>query len=177
MKMRIYLSVALLVLAVAGCGGDNRPATYPVSGVVTLDGKPVQGASISFTSIGEGVQPAVAQTDADGKYSLTTFESGDGAMEGVFQVTATKYHTEAGENPYGAPTQSTGEQKEMSLDDQYANFDANYGAKDAGPARSRKPGTTTNELPKRYANGSTSGLEYTVTPEGKHTFDIPLTSK
>lgn len=82
-----------------GCG-SGRPETVPVSGVVTLDGKPIEGANVMlYPDTGElagaGTQgkksdavgrPAVGATDKDGKFTLETFEPGDGALPGKYKV-------------------------------------------------------------------------------------------
>ena len=76
--------IACSVLVVlAGCGGDARVA--PVLGVVTLEGEPVPDASVTFMPK-EGGRPAFGITDSDGKFELTTFAAGDGAVIGSHAV-------------------------------------------------------------------------------------------
>ena len=83
MKLLRHLSVLLSVLAFVGCG-DSNPPTYKVTGVVTLDGKPVDGAMVTFTpSSGPNPKPAVGASGADGKYNLTTFTGSDGGVQPV----------------------------------------------------------------------------------------------
>ena len=89
---------SLLVCAAclaAGCGrkGD-RPATFPVAGTVSLDGTPLAGARVSFEAHGVKYW-AEGLTDASGRYALMTFEPGDGAVPGVYQVVITKYEDPA----------------------------------------------------------------------------------
>ena len=71
----------------AGCGGDKKLAK--VSGVVTLDGKPLDGATVVFHPEGGG-RPATGTTGADGHFSLTTYTSGDGAQVGDHKVVVSK---------------------------------------------------------------------------------------
>jgi hypothetical protein len=59
----------------------------PVTGVVTVDGKPVAAAQVLFTSPNR--RPAAGETDADGRYVLSTYETGDGAAVGSYTVTVT----------------------------------------------------------------------------------------
>jgi len=66
-----------------GCGGP--PDIAPVSGVVTVEGTAVEGVQILFMP--KGKRPASAQTDADGRYHLSTFKENDGAMLGEHAVT------------------------------------------------------------------------------------------
>jgi len=81
---------AILVLGssgvLSGCGGSGRPETIPVSGTVTLDGKPVAGASVMFSPEPSG-RPATGVTDEQGRFTLKTFEAGDGALVGKHTVT------------------------------------------------------------------------------------------
>ena len=92
MRLRPFVaSVAVsvsLVLAL-GCGG-NPPA--PVSGTVTLDGRALPDALVSFQPLREGdnVNPgpgSAARTGADGKYSLQISVTGqNGAVVGKHRV-------------------------------------------------------------------------------------------
>src|SRR5262245_48066706 len=81
-------SVALMAL---GCGGDpSMPKTAKVSGKVTYNGKPVFPGSVTFTPAGGdkmATQSATGQLNEDGTFTLTTFNTGDGAVIG--QHTAT----------------------------------------------------------------------------------------
>ncbi len=62
-----------------------------VSGTVTYDGKPVDKGRVTFTPVsGEGDSggtSAMGPIESDGSYSLTTFNTGDGAMAGQHIVT------------------------------------------------------------------------------------------
>jgi len=80
------LGLALLLFA-TGCG-ESRPRTVPVTGLVTLDGEPVADASITFYP--ENGRPATGRTDAEGIYTLTTFETNDGAVPGQHRVSISK---------------------------------------------------------------------------------------
>jgi hypothetical protein len=63
------LLALLSVVLVGGCG-PKAPATLPVSGVVTLDGQPVEKAAVMFQPT-EG-RGALGQTDAQGRFLLST---------------------------------------------------------------------------------------------------------
>jgi hypothetical protein len=84
-------ALALLLLAIPfapGCGGDaNSPDLHPVSGTVTMDGKPLDSATVFFrpsgTTKGTG---SFGKTDASGKYTLRTDRGGEGAVEGTYDV-------------------------------------------------------------------------------------------
>ncbi len=82
-------AVAVLVVAVAGCGGsDDKMETSSVTGTVTYEGKPVTTGTVMFTPVGGG-PPATGQIQEDGTYELRTYEDGDGAVIGEHKVTIT----------------------------------------------------------------------------------------
>jgi len=81
-------------LVLAGCGGGvaDKPTTGKVSGVVTLEGKPVAGATIEFNpdNARSTTGPkSSAVTDADGKYTLMAPGGEEGAVIGFHKVTVT----------------------------------------------------------------------------------------
>lgn len=86
----------VILAAVVGCG-DSGPATVLVTGTVTQDGEPVEGALVVFTpsAPGETSQLAAqAETDATGTFTLSTYVSGDdyksGIQPGAYVVTVIK---------------------------------------------------------------------------------------
>ncbi|MEQ8849952.1 hypothetical protein [Botrimarina sp.] len=82
---------AVVLVAIAACVGCG-PEVGPVSGVVTLDGKPVPEAKVQFMPLPQPDHPEVTKmvglgkTDADGRYSLTIFEGPEGAVVGENRV-------------------------------------------------------------------------------------------
>lgn len=61
-----HLSAIMVVATLVGCGGGG---TATVTGTVTLDGAPVDGAGVVFTPEGGG-RAVNATTDASGKFTL-----------------------------------------------------------------------------------------------------------
>ena len=93
--LRLLAFAALLPLV--GCGSDpDKPKLGKVSGTVTYNGKPIPSGSIIFTPAGaqggKTGQSATGQID-NGKYTLTTFDTGDGAILGQHAVTVTASST------------------------------------------------------------------------------------
>ncbi len=80
----------LLCLFLMGCPGAQVPDLQDVGGTVTLDGTPVEGATVMFTPLnGEG-RSCMARTDADGKYVLRFSSKYAGVPKGEFNVTVSK---------------------------------------------------------------------------------------
>lgn len=66
----------------------HRAKTHPVTGTVTLDGQPVEGATVSFQM--DGKSKAVGVTNDRGEYALSTSEPNDGVPAGQYMVTIAK---------------------------------------------------------------------------------------
>jgi hypothetical protein len=82
----IRCSLFLLGAAAAGCGGGTK--MYPVEGTVTLDGQPLEGAVVTFTS-SDGNAVATGVTSASGKFKLLSGGQ-EGAKAGTYKVTVNK---------------------------------------------------------------------------------------
>jgi len=89
--IRLALMMGLIVLS--GCGKKGT-ATYQVTGTVTIDGKPAEGARVIFCPQ-QGVDPEAARlrplgvTDSSGQFVLTTYVKGDGAPPGNYNLIVT----------------------------------------------------------------------------------------
>ncbi len=69
------VGMTVLLSAAAACNSQHAPV--PVSGTVTLDGKPVEGATVTFHLVGDDKdgRPATGQTDKTGTFRLKTGKS------------------------------------------------------------------------------------------------------
>jgi hypothetical protein len=154
--MNRFRTLSLLSLAIlGGCSsGENNAKTYPVTGVVTKGGAPVEGASVIFVPTDNVGQAAFGTTDSTGKYSLRTFKKDDGAVPGTYRIKVTK--------STAAPAAGQAKVYANSEEEQ-----ADYNP-DAKPAPVPK-----NALPPNLANETTSQLTHTV-PTSPSTFDIPI---
>ena len=97
---------ALGLISLVGCGGVKR---LPVSGTVTLEGRPVNGGILTFspdTAKGNMAKISCACPVREGRYELETIgitrtDSGPGGPPGWYKVTynrvdlATKKHPQA----------------------------------------------------------------------------------
>lgn len=85
-------AIALLSLASIGCGkgiDEKRVETVPVKGKLLVDGKPFGPAFLMLNLSPPNPQlPAVnGAVKQDGSFELGTYEQGDGAPVGSYQVT------------------------------------------------------------------------------------------
>lgn len=142
--IRKMTALALLVglAAAIGCGGGGMKS---VEGTVTLDGKAVEGATVSFLpENGKGESPS-GFTDSSGRFSLKTGGK-TGAPPGNYKVTVTKTAALQG----GAEGMKPGSPE-------YQKMMEKGMAK--GPA-----GAPKSELPDVYSNASKTPLKATVPP-------------
>jgi hypothetical protein len=142
------IAVAVLSAAAIGCSETSEFAK--VSGTVTYQGKPVEGAVVAFHCDKASV-PATGTTDASGRFTLTSVVAGDGAMPGQHKITVTKNKV-AGAVPSGA----------MSME---------QALQSGGGAMAEQ-----NSLPRIYANAGSTPLTETVSKENVNDFTVVLTN-
>ncbi len=138
--------VLLLCASFVGCGETRRAAK--VSGIVTLDGKPLGDIGVAFQpaemQVKKGPMDAVTSagtSGADGRFELRLSDTNEpGALIGK--------HTVRFADRLALPAESS----------------------DAGPS----PAAPKSRLPERYLNGS---VEFEVPPEGTDQAVFDLTTK
>lgn len=81
-----FFRIACAAAALAAGAGCGRPRPVPVKGTVTLDGKPLSGATVAFSPLDPAGHAATGATADDGSFRLTTYEPGDGALPGEYKV-------------------------------------------------------------------------------------------
>lgn len=138
----------LLLVGLATGGGCSRQSpVYPVSGRVSLDGKPLVDAQISFRPA-QGPE-AFGVLDGEGRYTLSTRAAGDGAVAGKHAVTLSPLTEGLILTPDAEPRLPA-------------------------PTPGATPGAM--PVPAKYLQAETSGLTATVEP-GTNTFDFDLTAR
>ena len=155
-KQQLCLVVLLLVTVsgVIGCRDSRYPPTFRVTGVITMQGEPVDRATVSFLP-SDGQHPANGITDESGVFELSTFNRNDGATPGEFVVTIQKFPVvEIKTVPGGIPYDP---ENETNADE---------------PRRRR---VVENELPKKYAGPKSSGFTATVDTNDENHFEFELT--
>lgn len=95
------LTLSVLLVSLVGCGGeDPGESLFSTTGTVTLDGQPLNAATVEFIpkSTGENqpLRGAVGVTDAEGKY-IMLYRSSRGCPAGDFTVSLSNYSEPTGE--------------------------------------------------------------------------------
>lgn len=138
--------VAILAITAVACG-PSHPPVLPISGMVTLDGQPVESGKLTFETPGQ--RPATGVIRNGEIVEMTTFEFNDGAPPGNHSVAVfvvkENYNYVAPDNP-GAASGSASMQ-------------------------------VTSLIPKRYNDPATSDLTADVTYDGENHFEFALSSK
>jgi hypothetical protein len=152
---RWVLLVLPLLLLGLGC---NSKGLVKVSGKVTLDDKPLEGAEVNFIPASGGA-PASGYTGSDGTFTLTTYRTGDGAKPGEYKVTVSKKEdASTGNVPSTADPQS--------MTDAMRNFQAKSAQQQA---QRQTPKLT---LPAEYSDALKTKLKCTVPADGPVEFNL-----
>ena len=153
-KLAVSISVTVGIV-LTGCSNSSRLPTYPVTGTVTLQGKPVAGAAITFVPTGSEGEAASAITDSEGKYALTTWRAGDGARPGEYRVKVSKQEQ--------TTVDSSKMVRNLSIEEEQKIY-----------VESKKPRPPAKSLiPSKYQDDQTSGLIHKV-EQKPTTFDIKI---
>lgn len=153
------------LLAMSGCGGASSIGAVPVTGTVTLDGQPVEGAAVTFAPQEKG-RAAAGVTDASGKFVLMTERPKDGAVPGAYRVGITKYERSVNRIAPG----------ETDIDAIYAAAEAAGEDISGTGARRGNEKVPNNLLPERYKDPQSSPLNAQVTEDGENDFTFDLQS-
>jgi hypothetical protein len=86
---RLWVAAGIAVVALTAGSGCGRSDMGRVSGVVTYRSKPVADAVVTFRPQNRPV--ATGRTDAAGRYRLSTYTAGDGAVRGENRVAITPW--------------------------------------------------------------------------------------
>lgn len=143
-----FASILVLGSLTLGCGG---PKPVKVSGVLTLNGEPVEGANVQFVPADDGKRPASGITDKTGKFELTCFESKDGALPGDYKVVIT--YTPPVETEPGGKTEQV-MKKVMEIQKKEARKKPKY------------------SIPKEFASAMTTTLKQKVPTAGPVTIEL-----
>lgn len=119
-----------------GCGGGEDFDLVPVSGRVTLDGQGLAGARVLFnpTISGGGINAgpgSVGETDADGNFTLKTFDDQPGAVVGRHYISISTFKGEVDMNAENELREITPERVPEEFRSGTKTFDVPQGGTDA----------------------------------------------
>ncbi len=138
----------MLLALMAGCEAASIGGLVPVTGKVTLDGKPLAGAQVVFVPNGTKGRAASAACDAEGNYALIT-NTDKGVMPGSYKVQVNYIA-----KPDGTPITTFEEGMDIT------QLEA------SGQAR--------QILPPRYSDLQQTELKFEVNSSGKNEYNIDM---
>jgi hypothetical protein len=144
--MKRFVGLVAALVVAGGCTSDSGPV-LPVNGIVTLDGKPLDGATVTFYPESPGGTVGTAETGSDGKFILVGVGGQQGLPPGKYKATVSKVKLPGGGKAYDDPTAGAVTDTELRSD-----------------------------LPAIYSNPERTILSYSVTGDGKPT-EIELSSR
>jgi len=142
----LRLAVLLALAAVVGCGGGHK-----VEGEVTLDGKAVEGAIVTFVPADGTGEQAFGATDAGGKFTLRTANQ-KSVPAGNYKVIVVK----------GEKSQAFQKEGQKLSGDDYVKAMKGGG----GKGGMMMPSAPKSLLPEKYATPAKSPLTATVPTSG-----------
>lgn len=155
--IRLFTALtACSFVGLAGLGCSKGPQLGSVSGVVTMDGKPLPNAVVTFVPAAGG-RAAIGQTDANGEYKLV-FVGTTGALLGQHRVSVTTAPKTQGSSPSGKMNEEEYRKQAMGGQDSAAYNTAQV----------------VEPIPERY-NTKTELMK--EVKSGQNTINLDLTSK
>ena len=148
-----------LVLAMNGCQKGGLKGLVPAEGVVTFNGEPVEGALVTFGPKATSGEAAGAQTTTNdkGNFRMMTLLPNDGVYPGEYYVTVTKNVYEGG----------------ISLEEAKKNMENPDSARNNSKTKPKEQTVTWN-LPKKYGDIASSGLDISIPKEGMKNIEFKL---
>ncbi len=92
MRRILLLTLFAWGLLLSGCKDDGTRKTYPVTGTLTINGKPAEAGVLVYLHPQYPEQDRYpihpkGETDANGAFQITTYRTNDGAPEGDYLIT------------------------------------------------------------------------------------------
>ena len=123
------LALVMLLAFTVGCGGSidpNQPPLHATGGIVTLDGKPLLGATVAFVPMGSTPgQSSLGTTDQDGAFVLQTSTntgSAPGTAAGQYKVIISRKATADGKLVPDSTDNAAAVDGNESLPARYSDF-------------------------------------------------------
>ena len=153
---RTCLILALVLLA--GCGGSDGPALYPVTGRLSKGGQPLAGVNVNFTP--ESGPASAGRTNEEGKFVLNAQSGKAGAVAGKHKVFLVDSSASALSGPVDMSNDSVRE--------------AMMQQRSGGTGKRGEMKTTKSEkFPADYGSAQSTPFEFTV-EEKSNEFDLAI---
>jgi hypothetical protein len=153
MKIKFTIIALSMLFCVCGCNkGSTLSGLVPASGELLVNGKPVEGATISFHLV-EQTRAASAITDRNGKFTVMTLNPSDGIYSGEYLITVTKI-------------EERGELKESGEENK---------GKDEWIIQDTRE--IIEYIPQKYVDSNTSDLKITIPAKGDKNILLHLTGE
>lgn len=101
-------------LFVMGCSGSDplRKSVFPVTGEIYVDGQPAESLAVRCFDVNgiDSEQPTLSSTftDSSGRFTVSTYESGDGVPKGEYVLTFEWGEWNVFARSYGGPDKLEG---------------------------------------------------------------------
>lgn len=168
--MRFQIALLSLMVLATGCKKPASVSTQPVTGRITIGGKPLVGATVVFTNKNPDAPSAGGTTDNEGEFKLSTRvgpkELYAGAVSGEYDVTISKA-------PPGAERATDSSKMEHASPEERQQWMADQMKQAHQASSDPKP---KSEVPEKYSTPTTTPLHPAVVV-GDNRFDWPLDEK
>ncbi len=157
--MKKIFACFLVTAMVVGCGGESvkpPPKTYPVTGIVTYNGEPLKGATVSFWAP-NSPRAGAGVTDEKGEFQLQT-------SEGENTVTVTKIV-----GSVSALSKDAAKDPAKMAESTAVSPPVKKKASKKDPAPPKPP------VPEKYSTVKDSQLKQPVTAKGPNRAELKLT--
>ncbi|MEP3479520.1 MAG: carboxypeptidase-like regulatory domain-containing protein [Fuerstiella sp.] len=159
MKQFTAALLSLSLVCISGCGGgpEGGQPVFEVTGNVKMNGAILADATVIFSPVDK--QPtATGKTDAEGNFTMTTYEFGDGAAAGKYKVLVSKSLVKA----------SSGGGADDAGHEQDPEDSAVHGKGGGGD-------DIANLVPDKFSRATTTTLDATVEADKANTFSFEVT--
>ena len=158
------VSAVFMVCLLTGCTKKSDVPLAPASGVVTLNGKPLENARVNFYPKESSSRFSYGTTDAEGRFKLSTFGVNDGGLIGSHTVTISKVDlpSEAGKIDI------------EKLKKQGYSGGGMPGYESMMGLGGKPKAEIKDQVPAKYSDKASSTLEASITAEGPNEYNFNL---
>jgi hypothetical protein len=167
MRIVMWVGVAgMLVCCVTGCSDNNLPDLAAASGVVTLDGKPLDDARVTFHPIDDAVSFSYGTTNSGGEFKLSTFGMNDGGLVGRHKVTISKAKVDMAESETRVDVEAL--KRGATYAEAMPGYDEMMGMGIKGGVKKIQ------QVPDKYSDKDSTEIEAEITLDGPNEFTFNL---